>query len=171
MVFTDDSYKEMIKRCKTIASDFINKISEQRSVLDEKSEDDLFKFDVDDDIILGLFEQLKTEMHLKSKLIFFRDNDKERAYYDNSNDCVALPMFINSFPAQKIVEYMAHELFHAFQYSAICEPVKYKCFDDKTIKTWKYEFKNYVNGETDNDLYHDQDVEKTARYFGKLISK
>lgn len=43
------------------------------------------------------------------------------------------------------------------------------CFDYDTIKQWEYEFHNYVSGAKDMRQYLGQEIEKTAREFGKMI--
>ena len=68
-----------------------------------------------------------------------------------------------------IIEHMTHELYHAFQYYAISSPSNYPCFQENTINTWAYEFGHYVSGEENMQQYFGQEIEKTAREFGRMM--
>lgn len=59
--------------------------------------------------------------------------------------------------------------YNAFQYAAICSPESYPCFNSEIIKQWEYEFHNYESGANNIRHYLGQEIEKTAREFGKLI--
>ena len=171
MVYTKEVYTEMIERCKRIASDFIENVAAKRAPLDPVNNvDDIDEFEVSQEEIIDLFERFKQEMCLESEIGFFRDNDEEYGRYSEHMDAVSLPLCIGCYPGRKIVEHMMHELFHAFQYAAICKPDNYSCFDKETIKKWDYEFKNYISGDKNMRQYLGQEIEKTAREFAKMIA-
>lgn len=170
MVYTKEVYTEMIERCKSIASDFMKTVTAKRAPLDPvNNEDDIDEFEISQEEIIALFEQFKQEMGLESEIGFFRDNDEEYGRYSEHMDAVSLPLCIGCYPGRKIVEHMTHELFHAFQYAAICEPDNYPCFDEETIKKWDYEFKNYISGDKNMRQYLGQEIEKSARAFGEMM--
>lgn len=171
MMYTEDVYANMIVECRKIATDFIKGVSDRRAVLDLANNiDDLDEWELAQEEIAELFDKFKSVMGLESSLRFFRDNDEEYGQYCEDSDAVILPMCIGCYNERDIVEHMTHELYHAFQYSAICEPDKYPCFDAETIKMWDYEFHNYVSGAKDMKQYLGQEIEKTARAFGTMIS-
>ena len=170
-MYTEKVYAEMVKKCKDIASDFINAVSAKRQNLDPvNNADDIDEFEVPLDEIIALFEKFKQTMGLKCEIGFFRDNDEEYGRYSEHMDAVSLPLCIGCYNGRKIVEHMTHELYHAFQYVAICEPDDYPCFDKGTIKQWDIEFKNYVSGAKDMMKYKEQEIEKSAEEFGREIA-
>ncbi len=172
MRYTEEVYTKMIEECKKIADDFIKEISARRAVLDlENNMEDIDKWELAQEEISELFDKFKTVMGLDSRLGFFRDNDEEDGRYSEDSDAVILPLCIGSYNEREIVEHMTHELYHAFQYAAICEPDKYPCFDAETIKTWNYEYHNYISGAKDMKQYQGQEIEKTARAYGKMLSR
>lgn len=169
-IFTTDEYGGMIIECRDIAAKFIGEVKMQRSKLDPLSnEDDIDAYEVGEKELRELFERFKVIMNLNSELDFFRDNDKEKGKYNERNDVVYLPYCIGFGDEKDMVEVMAHELFHAFQYYAICNPGSYPCFGEKTVMAWGEEFKNYVNGDDDIHQYYGQEIEKSAREFGKMM--
>lgn len=171
-VFTTDEYNRMIADCKAIAAKFMEEVKLQRSTLDPlNSEDDIEQYEVSEKELRELFERFKVIMSLKTVLEFYRDNDKEKGKYNEHNDVVYLPYCIGFGDEKDMVEVMAHELFHAFQYYAICNPGSYPCFGEKTIMAWGEEFKNYVNGDDDMHQYYGQEIEKSAREFGKMMQQ
>ena len=170
MIFTDDTYNHMIEVCKIISAEFKNDTALQRKGLDPlNNEDDIDKMEVSEDELANLFERFKSVMWLDCKLDFFRDNDGEYGRYSEHNNAVYLPYCIGFDDESAIVDHMTHELYHAFQYAAICTPNNYPCFSSNTIMQWDYEFHNYVSGAKDMRQYFGQEIEKTAREFGKLI--
>lgn len=171
MVYTEEIYTKMVERCKSIASIFIETVAAKRAPLDPvNNENDIDEFEVSQDEILDLFEQFKLAMGLECEIGFFRDNEEEYGRYSEQMDAVSLPLCIGCYNGRKIVEHMMHELFHAFQYAAICEPGNYPCFKEETIKKWDFEFKNYISGDKDMKNYKAQKIEKSAEEFGKMIS-
>ena len=171
MLFTIEAYNKMVERCKAIAVEFKQRVAEQRASLISMKKEDIDDFGVSEEEIQSLFDRLKAELNVESELGFFRDNDEEYGRYSEDNDFVALPLCINYFSEGEIVEHMAHELYHAFQYYAISEPDNYPCFDEDTIKKWDYEFKNYISGDKNMRQYLGQVIEKTARSFGEMMKK
>lgn len=171
MIFTTEAYNQMVERCKAIAVKFKQQVLEQRENLDPMNEDDIDDYGVSEENIQSLFDMLKAEMHVESELGFFRDNDEEYGRYCEHNDFVSLPLCINYYPEGEIVEHMTHELYHAFQYCAICTPENYPCFNEVAIKTWGYEFKNYISGDKNMRQYLGQEIEKSARAFGEMMGK
>ena len=161
----------MIERCKTVAVDFKQRGSAQRANLDTMNEDDIDDFGVSESDSQTLFDRLRTEMHVESELDFFRDNDAEYGRYSEHSDCVSLPLCINYYSEGEIVEHMTHELYHAFQYCAICEPESYPCFDEDTIRIWDHEFKHYISGDKNMQQYLGQEIEKSAREFGEMMGR
>lgn len=159
----------MVERCKAIAVEFKQQVLEQRANLDPMNEDDIDDYGVSEEYIQSLFDRMKAEMHVKSELGFFRDNDEEYGRYCEHTDYVSLPLCINYYSESEIVEHMTHELYHAFQYCAICEPENYPCIDEEIIKTWDYEFKNYISGDKNMRQYLGQEIEKSARAFGEMM--
>lgn len=171
MKFTKGNYTKMTDRCKGIASAFIDAVSIKRALLDpENNIDDIDKFEVPQDEIIELFEQFRQAMGLKCELGFFRDNDEECGRYSEHMDAISLPLCIGYENGRIIVKHMMHELFHAFQYAAICEPSNYTCFKNETIKKWAFEFSNYISGALDMKNYRAQDIEQSAEEFGKMIA-
>ncbi|UKK50348.1 hypothetical protein L6472_09980 [Prevotella sp. E13-17] len=163
-------YNQMIEDCKEIAIEFKRAVATERESLDPlNNEDDMEKMEVSADSLNDLFEKFKVVMGLNCKLDFFRDNDEEYGRYSEHNNAVYLPYCIGMDKENAIVEHMAHELYHAFQYAAICSPASYPCFDTDTIRHWEYEFHNYGSGAKDIRQYLGQEIEKTAKEFGKLI--
>ena len=170
MKFSTVVYQQMIEDCKVIAIEFKMSVALKREGLDPlNNEDDIDNMEVSEDSRNNLFEKFKVVMGLNCKLDFFRDNDEEYGRYSEHNNAVYLPYCIGLDKENAIVEHMAHELYHAFQYAAICSPESYPCFDSETIKQWEYEFHNYESGANDIRQYLGQEIEKTAREFGKLI--
>lgn len=171
MLFTIEAYNKMVERCKAIAVEFKQMVAEQRASFNPMKEDDIDGFGVSEEDIQSLFDKLKAELHVESELGFFRDNDEEYGRYCENNDLVSLPLCINYYPGGEIVRHMTHELYHAFQYCAICEPDNYPCFDKDTIKKWDDEFKNYISGDKNMMQYFGQEIEKSARAFGEMMKK
>lgn len=171
MVYTEETYANMVERCKSIASEFIEAVATKRASLDPvNNADDIDEFEVSQEEIIDLFKQFKQAMGLECEIGFFRDNDEEYGRYSEHMDAVSLPLCIGCYNGRKIIEHMMHELFHAFQYAAICEPNIYPCFKEEIIKKWDFEFKNYISGDKDMKNYKAQEIEKSAEEFGKLIS-
>lgn len=171
MKYTDAQYNQMVERCKKIASVFINHWAAKRAPLDTMNNiDDVDEYEVSQEEIEELFEQFKETMGLECELGFFGDNEVEDGRYSEHMDAVTLPLCIGCYNERKIVEHMTHELYHAFQYAAICNPTDYPCFDDVTIKKWDYEFHHYVSGAKDMTQYLGQEIERTARDFGALLA-
>ena len=170
MKYTDTVYNQMIENCKKIASDFKTEVKARRAVLDPVNNmDDFDEWELSQEEITELFEKFKSVMGLESDFGFFRDNDEEYGRYSELMDAVTLPLCIGCYNESKIVEHMTHELYHALQYYAICEPAKYPCFDEETIKKWDYEYHNYISGDKDMKQYLGQEIERTAREFGKMM--
>ena len=170
MVYNKETYSQMIEACKRISAEFKKVIALKREGLDPlNNEDDIDKMEVSEDSLNNLFEKFKAVMGLNCKLDYFCDNDEEYGRYSEHNKAVYLPYCIGLDRESAIVEHMTHELYHAFQYAAICSPDFYPCFDYDTIKQWEYEFHNYVSGAKDMRQYLGQEIEKTAREFGKMI--
>lgn len=171
MKYTEEAYANMIDACKNIASEFMQPLAAKRALLDPVNNiDDIDLFEVSEDEIRELFNKFCDVMGLECELGFFRDNDEENGRYSEHTDAVVLPLCIGCYGGKKIVEHMTHELFHAFQYAAICNPKDYPCFDEATIKQWDYEFKHYISGAKDMKGYKEQEIEKSAWEFGKLIA-
>lgn len=143
----------MVMDSKAIATEFMTKIAEQRAVLDSTNDDDIDEFGVSEEVLQELFDKLKTTMGEESKLGFFRDNDADYGRYDEYGDFVLCPLCIYYYPEKEIVKHLMHELYHAFHYCAICEPERYSCFDDETIKTWRFEYEHYISGAIDMQQY------------------
>lgn len=170
-MITEQDYNRMVEDCKRIAVDFKKTLKQSSENLDTTNENYLDEFGVSEEEIYTLFERLKNAMGVKSKLCFFRDNDEEHGRYNESTDTILLPCCICYYLVEDIVKHMAHELYHAFQYNVICKPEYYSYIDSETIKRWDYEFKHYVSGTKDMQQYLDQEIEKTARNFARLIAE
>lgn len=160
----------MISECKAIASDFKKKVIQQRTGLGPViNVDDIDEYEIGENDLVSLFERFKNVMGLRTTLGFFRDTDGEYGRYSEQNDAIYLPLCIGMYGEDAIIEHMTHELYHAFQYYAISSPSNYPCFHENIINTWSYEFSHYVSGDKDMQQYFGQEIEKTAREFGRMM--
>lgn len=69
----------------------------------------------------------------------------------------------------KVMETMAHEMRHAYQYAVVRNPQSYQV-DQKTVDEWRDNFKDYKTVDDDGyKAYRDQPIEKDARDFASWV--
>lgn len=76
----------------------------------------------------------------------------------------ALADSVGNWDSYDLLETVSHELRHAYQHEAIDHPTQFMV-SKETIDTWKNNFDNYINSDTDYDAYRAQPVEVDARDF------
>lgn len=171
MAYTTNKIKDMKQKCKTMVAGFCSYYDKMRESIDlTDPEFDGESYAIPEDAIKQLFNNLCAAMNLQTGLKRFRDDDINRGKYSEHSDTVELPLSIDYHSTKEICAVILHELYHAFQYKAICSPTDYPCFASQTIDTWKYEFNNYYSGQ-DHSIYANQEIEKTARTFVEEILK
>lgn len=174
IIFTQERFDEMMHQCISIAHDFYDWCSKNRKVYDVNDEEpDPEDCAVSDERIEQLFQDLSKAMNVNPSCHRFRDNDVYEGRYTEDGNYVLLPYCLNYAPEKDIVKTICHELFHAFQYCAICNPGSYPFLTKDLLEKWRYEFdpNNYENGDRDSRKYRGQEIEKSAREFAEEICK
>lgn len=174
IIFTQERFDAMKHQCAFIAHEFYDWCRRNRKVYDANDEEyDPDDSAVNDERLNQLFKDLSKAMNINPTCHRFRDNDEYNGKYTENGDYVFLPYCINYDSEERIVRSICHELFHAFQYCAICNPDYYPFLKKDILDKWSYEFdpSNYVAGNCDSIKYRDQAIEKSAREFAEEICK
>ena len=178
VLFDTKRYERMITDCKARVSEFYDWYD--KNIRTEGIDgENIEESEVPEEVIERLFEDLSQIMNVKPLLGYLKHEELHdgKGYlhgeYISSKNIVLLPYTISFRPKDNIVSIIGHELYHAFQFCATCNPKKYPVFSSKTIKQWKFEFSpdNYENGENDTKKYLGQEIEKEARKFADTISR
>ena len=69
----------------------------------------------------------------------------------------------------QVLDTATHEMRHQFQNDAIANPCKFSDIPANIIRTWEYEFRNYVSPEYDYQGYYEQAIESDAREFSEDV--
>lgn len=171
-IITYEVFLQMKQKCKAVVKDFYDWCNSNTAEYDPNYEDlDVDACAVSDERIEQLFSDLSEVLHIHPEMGRFRDNDVENGRYTEASDTVLLPYCINYETHTKIASVICHELFHAFQYAAICNPENYPSLPKGTIDKWRFEFDpaNYENGDRDSKKYRDQEIEQSARDFARDV--
>lgn len=71
----------------------------------------------------------------------------------------------------EVLDTTTHEMRHQFQNDVIVNKSKFSDIPDDIIKTWEYEFKNYISPDYDFQGYYEQSIECDARDFAEDVLK
>ena len=171
--YTPERYQQMVDECRQIVQEFYLWCSSNVPTYDPDDPE----FDIDDCAVSEerfdqFFSDLCNALDVHPSKWHFRDNDYEYGKYSEQNNNVLFPYCIYYDTPYNIASSVCHELYHAFQYRAICNPTQFPIFSSDTIKQWAFEFdpKNYENGDRDPSKYRDQEIEKSARDFARITS-
>lgn len=163
----------MKRQCSSIVHEFYDWCDNNRKAFDLNDEEFVLEeYAVSDDRLDRLFKDLSSAMNVNPSCCRFRDNDVYNGRFTENGNCVLLPYCINYESEEKIVETICHELFHAFQYCAICNPDSYPFLTTDILEKWRYEFdpNNYGNGYRNSIKYGEQEIEKSACKFAEEMS-
>ncbi len=71
----------------------------------------------------------------------------------------------------QVLETATHEMRHQFQTDALANPSAFSDIPESVMKTWDYEFRNYINPDYDYQGYYEQSIECDARDFAEDVLK
>ena len=127
------------------------------------------------EIVVELIDKIATEMAIESPNVNIETLKKDlMGYYSlEHNEIVVNLSMLTCHPmgldeATELLDTIIHEMYHAFQHQAICNPGRFG-ISTNTALIWERNFENYISPEQNPYLYYEQPVEESARSFAHLI--
>ena len=92
-------------------------------------------------------------------------------YFQNSSGtiCINADLLNDVSNYKNIIDTLAHEMRHAYQYAVISNPENYQV-DEETVEEWRENFNDYKTTDDDGyQAYRNQPIEKDAREFASWV--
>lgn len=172
-VWNDKEKADQIRRDKAMAKELKNLLKSDRyskktwkkASLEERKQ-----------ILKDLFQEMNRIYGISVDKIYIESIEAPEGYitygyYNNGRNIIAIneDVVSDSSKYDMIMDTMAHEMRHAYQWSVVQNPENYDV-NDATVEAWRENYRDYKTMEEDGfEAYQDQPIEKDARQFAGWV--